>query len=193
MHFILKIIFLYTVFFFNLTISVFAQITIDTASIKDQLFFILERDQKPRKSGDSIQFINYIDSTNLIILESIVEKYGWPGRSFVGAKGNNTAWLVIQHADLQTQEKYFPLIKKSVDLGESRKVDLALLEDRILMRKGEKQKYGSQIRMNPKTGAQEIWPIEDEKNVNKRRSEIGLEPMEDYAKRFGIEYTLPEK
>jgi hypothetical protein len=60
------------------------------------------------------------------------------------------------------------------------------------MRKGEKQKYGSQIRINPKTGMQEIWPIDDEKNVNKRRAEIGMEPMEDYARRFGIEYKLPE-
>ena len=182
-----------TVFFFIITFSAIAQSAIDTIAIKEQLSFILERDQKPRKTGDSVLFIHYIDSTNLIMLEAIVKKFGWPGRSLVGAKGNNTAWLVIQHADLQAQEKYFPMIKKSVEAGESRKMDLALLEDRILMRKGEKQKYGSQISINPKTGAQEIWPIEDEKNVNKKRSDLGLEPMEDYAKRFGMEYTLPEK
>ena len=34
----------------------------------------------------------------------------------------------------------------------------------------------------------EVWPIEDEKNVNQRRDSLGLEPMEEYAKRFGLKY-----
>lgn len=33
----------------------------------------------------------------------------------------------------------------------------------------------------------------DEPNVNKRRASVGLQPLEDYAKLFGIEYVLPQK
>lgn len=165
---------------------------VDTAAIKNQLAVINDRDQKTRRGGDSAAFIQYIDSCNLAAVESIIAKYGWPGKSFVGAMGNNTAWLVIQHADLATQEKYLPLIKESVNKNESRPVDLAYLEDRIKMRKGEKQLYGTQVSLN-KTGGQEIWPIEDETNVNERRAKLGLEPMEAYAKKFGIEYHSPEK
>lgn len=165
---------------------------IDTTAIKNELAAIFERDQKTRKGSDSVAFVQYIDSCNLAAVESLIAKYGWPGKSFVGAKGNNTVWLVIQHADLATQEKYLPMMKESVAKNESRSVDLAYLEDRIRMRKGEKQLYGTQVSFN-KTGGQEIWPIEDEKNVNQRREKLGLEPMEEYAKYFGIEYKLPEK
>jgi hypothetical protein len=63
------------------------------------------------------------------------------------------------------------------------------MEDRMLMDKGEKQKYGSQVR---KSNGSDKWslhpPIQDPENVNKRRAEVGLEPIEEYLKHFGIEY-----
>jgi hypothetical protein len=169
-----------------------AQNRIDTSAIKRELQVIFERDQKTRK-GDSAQFTAYIDSTNLVRVKSIIDKFGWPGKSFVGNRGNYTIWLVIQHADLGVQEKYLPLMKVSVSQGESRPVDLVYLEDRVLMRQNKKQIYGTQISFNQKTGAQELWPIEDEKNVNSRRIKLELEPIEEYAKHFGIIYTPPEK
>lgn len=171
--------------------QIFAQTTIDTASIKTELEAIRNRDQKTRTAGDSMQFVNYIDSCNLVQIERLVLKYGWPGKSFVGARGNNTVFLVIQHAELPIQEKYLPMLQKSVDIGESRPSDLALLQDRILMRQEKKQIYGSQVIINQTTGAPEFHPIEDEKNVNSRRKKVGLEPIEEYAKHFGIDYKPP--
>ena len=32
-----------------------------------------------------------------------------------------------------------------------------------------------------------LWPIEDEEHVDERRAEVGLEPLAEYLKRFGIE------
>ena len=168
-----------------------AQPKIDTAAVIRQLETIRERDQKTRTSGDSLEFATFIDSCNLAQVEALVAKYGWLKRSFVGARGNFTAFLIIQHADLKTQEKYFPLIKQSVEIGESRPADLAVLQDRILMRQGKKQIYGSQIVFD-KAGNQVLYPIEDERNVNKRRAKAGLEPMEEYARHFGINYVLPK-
>lgn len=37
-------------------------------------------------------------------------------------------------------------------------------------------------------GKYDFHPIEDEANVDKRRAEIGLGPLEEYARLFGIEY-----
>jgi hypothetical protein len=70
-------------------------------------------------------------------------------------------------------------------------MDLALLQDRILMRQGKKQLFGSQVVFNKDTGAPEFYPIEDEKNVNARRTKIGMEPLEEYAAHFGMDYKLP--
>ena len=166
--------------------------TIDTTAIKNELNAILDRDQKTRTGRDSAAFIHYIDSCNLVQVEKLIAKYGWLGKGFVGARGNQTIFLVIQHADLSTQEKYLPIMQKSVDEGESSPSDLALLQDRVLMRQGKKQIYGSQVVFN-KTGGQEFYPIEDEKNVNIRRAKVGLQPLEEYAKYFGIEYKLPNQ
>ncbi len=165
--------------------------TPDLPAIKTRLAFIHDRDQKARQGGDSAKYVTYIDSTNLLMVEDIMHQLGgWPDRKYVGDYGNQAVWLVIQHADLKTQEKYFPMMQESVGRGESRPGELAYLEDRILMRRGEKQKYGSQVSYNQKTGASEFWPIADEKNVNKRRAELYMQPIEEYAKAFGIEYKV---
>lgn len=163
---------------------------------------INESDQKQRMIMDSMQRIygwdskemkelwamqNRADSLNLIRIKEIIKQYGYPGKSLVGDQ-SSTVWLVIQHADLKTQEEYLPILQDAVNKGELSKSSFALLVDRVRMRKGEKQLYGSQITM--KNGKYEIYPIEDEPNVNKRRSEMGLGPLEDYVKQWGIEYKL---
>jgi hypothetical protein len=170
----------------------FAQHQTDTIAIQQQLETILDRDQKTRTRGDSAAFMQYIDSTNLVQVESLLTKYGWMGRSFVGARANSALFFVIQHADLVTQLKYVPLLQRSVELGESRPSNLALMQDRILMRQGKNQIYGSQVVTNER-GEQVFYPIEDEKNVNIRRAKIGMQPLEEYAKLFGIDYKLPTK
>lgn len=114
---------------------------------------------------------------------------GWVVKNLI-RHYNRVLFLVIQHADLATQENYFPLLQESVDKGESSQSDAAMLQDRILMRQGKKQIYGSQVVFN-KTGGQEFYPIEDEKNVNLRRAKVGMQPIEEYAIYFGIEYKLP--
>jgi hypothetical protein len=132
------------------------------------------------------------DSMNLVKVKTIIDKYGWLGPDQIGEQGATTLFLVIQHADSLTQVSYAPLLRQAVKSGKAKPQDLALLEDRILVRQGKKQIYGSQVRTNTETGKNEFFPIEDEPNVNKRRNSVGLQPLEDYAKFFGIEYTLPK-
>jgi hypothetical protein len=105
---------------------------------------------------------------------------------------NTTLFLVIQHADSLTQVTYLPMLSKAVAKGDAEPQQLALLTDRVLTRQGKKQIYGSQLRTNESTGKYEFFPIEDEPNVNKRRVSIGLGPLEQYAKYFGIDYTSPK-
>jgi hypothetical protein len=124
---------------------------------------------------------------------NIIEEKGWVGKSLVGGQGNMTLWLVIQHAPLETQETYLPLLKESVLKGESSGNHLALLEDRIHMRNGKPQIYGSQIIPDEKTGKQIVYEIWEPEYVNQRRKEVGLGPMEQYVKRWGIAWTIEQK
>ena len=133
------------------------------------------------------------DSVNLIKVQSILDKYGWLGPDVVSNTGSITLFIVIQHADQQVQEKYLPMMRDAVKKGNAKPADLALLEDRVALEEGKKQIYGSQIALDPKTGKNSIRPIEDEPNVNKRRAAVGLEPLEEYAKQYGIDYKLPKE
>ena len=131
--------------------------------------------------------INRVDSLNVIEVSAILETHGWLGQEVVGREGNMALFLVIQHANLETQEKYLPMMREAVKEGKAQGSSLALLEDRVALRQGRKQIYGSQI-VRDENGVYQIAPIEDEGNVNKRRAEVGLEPLEDYVKPLGMTY-----
>lgn len=101
------------------------------------------------------------------------------------------ACLIIQHSPLPVQERYFPVIEEATKQGDNESSAFALLVDRIRMRKDEKQLYGSQIVQNGK-GEYEIYPIDDEINVDVRRCNMGLGPLEEYVKQWNIKY-VPKK
>ena len=135
--------------------------------------------------------INTQDSINLSKVKKIIDTYGWPGPDEVGKQGAQTIFLVIQHADSLTQATYLPVMQEAVKKGKAQPEALAFLEDRVMTNQGKEQIYGSQIKSNEK-GKYEFYPIKDETNVNKRRASVGLEPLEEYAKRFDINYVLPK-
>ena len=58
-------------------------------------------------------------------------------------------------------------------IGNAMRPDLALLEDRVALRQGKKQIYGSQIGMDPETGEYFVSPLEDPDNVVERRIKMG--------------------
>ena len=153
----------------------------------------LTADEKQKQVAARMEKQETLDKRNLRRLVQIIDKYGWPGRSLVGKEGALTAFLIIQHAELEDQKKYFPMLKEAVRRGEANQDYAALLEDRILMREGKKQIYGSQLHFNEVTKKLELWPIEDEENVDARRASVGLEPLAEYVKRFGLEYKPLKK
>jgi hypothetical protein len=139
-----------------------------------------------------LQTMHERDSTNLILVTQILDEYGWLGPDEIGDLGNSTLFLVIQHADLETQLKYLPMMREAVKKGNARASSLALLEDRTSLRQGKKQIYGSQIATDPETGEKYVQPLEDPDKVDERRAEVGLEPLQAYTRRFGFEWDLEE-
>ncbi len=136
------------------------------------------------------QVIQNIDSINLTKVMEILEKRGWLGADVIGNSGNNTLFLVIQHADLATQEKYLPLMRDAVEKKNASPNDLALLEDRVALRKGKKQIYGSQIARDAESGEYYVQPIENPESVDERRKSVGLSPLNDYTAIWNFEWNL---
>lgn len=134
--------------------------------------------------------IDKIDSINLIKIKKILDERGWMGTDKIGDQGNVTLFLVVQHSDLETQEKYLPMLKDAVLNGRAKASYLALLEDRIALRNGSKQIYGSQVGQNEQTGEPYVLPLIDPDNVDERRAEIGLENLQSYLKYYNIIWDL---
>jgi hypothetical protein len=132
------------------------------------------------------------DSLNQVIITDILDKYGWLGTDDIGIEGNATLFLVIQHANIKTQVKYLPMMRDAVKKGNARAASLALLEDRVALRQGGKQIYGSQISRDDKTGKYYVMPLEDPDNVDKRRQQVGLGPIKDYVSEWGIIWDVKE-
>lgn len=130
------------------------------------------------------------DSINTIRIIEIIEKNGYPGKSMVGPGLASTAFLVIQHADLDVQEKYLPVITEAADSGEVNWSSVALLVDRVNMRNEKPQIYGSQVSSDPDTGESFFFEIAEPLKVDSIRATVGLGPLNDYAKFFDFEWDV---
>jgi hypothetical protein len=136
---------------------------------------------------------NYADSTNVVFIEAVFKKYGYPGKSLVGEPTNEAAWYIIQHSRKIGQ--YMPIMKTAAEKHELPFHLYAMMLDRELMNEGKEQIYGSQgtsmALKNGKNIAWYIWPIKDVAHVNERRKAAGFEQsVEQNAKRLDIDYKV---
>jgi len=175
---------------------------VDTAALRGELTAIYDKDQKERaaydeterrygwgarEAQDARRQIQDMDRRHLRQIEALIDRLGgYPGRSLVGQPLDQVAFLIIQHStDRAVHEKYLPLIREAAHKGDIDKASAAILTDQVSVQKGEKQVYGTQIRING-SGAKELYPVEDMTTLNQRRKEMDLEPIEVYLKRMGV-------
>ena len=124
-----------------------------------------------------------IDAANLLRLKQIVARYGWPGKSLVGLTGSGNALLLVQHADADPafQAHCLALMQPGVKSGEVVPADYALLTDRVLVARKQKQRYGTQAQ-HIKSGTVTLYPVEDEAHLDERRKSVGMMPIAEYKK-----------
>jgi hypothetical protein len=176
--------------------------------LQAELRAVLEDDQKYRRrisyieetyGRDSPQrrdlsnTIHQKDAENQAKVKAILDQRGWLGPDIVGDDGSMALFLVIQHdTDLKTQEKYLPMLREAVKGKKARGSQLALLEDRVALREGRRQTYGSQISFNQKTGKYYVESLDDPDNVDSRRATIGLRLLAEYVKQWNITWDVAE-
>jgi hypothetical protein len=148
-----------------------------TSSKQDEIISTFLFPWKSNETPDEL--MRRKDKEHALKLSPIIEKYGWPKTTIFGSEAAMAAFLVIQHADLDLQKKYFPLLEAAAREKEASWECVALMMDRILVREGKEQMYGTQLHsMNGSPLA--FYPIFDAPNVNKRRAEMGMGTIEEY-------------
>ncbi len=171
-------------------------VLLDTIYQEDQKYRMQIGDIEKKHGWDSPQMkdhwkiINEKDSINLIKIQKILDERGWLGADVIGRQGNSTLFLVIQHSDLIVQEKYLPMMREAVAKKKADASSLALLEDRVALRQGKKQIYGSQVGRKPNGGEHYVLPLEDPDNVDKRRESVGLGTLQSYINNWNVKWDV---
>ncbi len=149
--------------------------------------------EKSSSDEAALRRMTEIDRKNTARMKEIIAKHGWPGKSLVGEDGASAAWLLVQHADKdrEFQKRCLTLLERAVKAREAAPGELAYLTDRVLVGENKKQIYGTQFRQVD--GKLEPYPIEDEKNVDKRRKAIGLSSLAQYRKKVEEAYKPKPK
>jgi hypothetical protein len=136
---------------------------------------------EPVADSKLLHDLERVDRENTEYMKKAIDRHGWPGRSLVGEDASRAAWLLVQHApEVEFQARCVELMKEAQKKNEVNAQDLAYLTDRVLVRQGKKQIYGTQFRGEGRES--KPFPIEDEENVDRRRAEIGLQPLAEYAR-----------
>ena len=108
------------------------------------------------------------DSTNLQLVSRILSETGYPRKSKVGDFATLTVWMIIQHSDLGRIKQFLPQLEEAASRGDLAHAYLAATKDRIDIREGRPQKYGTQFNC----------PLLDSLRVNEWRQEVGLSLIE---------------
>ena len=171
--------------------------------LTEELARIFDDDQKYRMLIDSAEkvsgknspqldslkkIIQVQDAKNLSRVTELIDGLGWLGADDVGRKGNQALFLVIDHSNPETRKKYLPIMKEASERGKAVPGEVAMLEDQVLLDDGKSQRYGSQVKYNNESKTYELYPVEDEAGVDERRADMGLAPLGDYLRQYGIQY-----
>lgn len=166
------------------------------AVLRKEIIVMRNKDQWMRKeyidSGMSEELqrqLKQLDQSHTVKLKAIIHTYGWPGIKIVGEDGSEAMWLLVQHTpDKNFQKAALEKLRIAVMKKDASPVNLAYLEDRVLMNEGKMQIYGTQ--WVEKDGKHYLYPVENFGLLNIRRFGLGLGSIEEYRKSYMELYKL---
>src|SRR3989338_5880370 len=112
--------------------------------LREELVRRFREDQELSRKK-ALTMLEKVYDQNALWLKNVVNTLGWPDKQKVGYEGEQSAWLIAQHAsDIAFQERCLQYLQR---LPQTRKrlEYIAYLTDRILVQKGEQQLYGTQF------------------------------------------------
>lgn len=146
--------------------------------IYKEIELLIERDQKVRTDGSSVQEMQRVDSLNIKRLIEINKEHGWHDKQWI---------LLWHHRGIHREDNYIwnyfrPLINKKIDSGKLRKSYWAAFDDEKSMLRGKGLQIYGTYRNN-----YDQFPIENIHKVDSLRKTVGLPPLAYLKKVYGVE------
>jgi hypothetical protein len=124
-----------------------------------------------------------VERDNSERLGALLAVCGWPRRSSEGLDAARRAWLVAQQSsdDLSFQRQVVRQLELAVLDGEASVIHLATASDRLAVREGRPQRYGTQLRQVDGC-VWDYYPLDDLARVEARRKRLGLPPLASHKR-----------
>lgn len=139
------------------------------------------------EGAKAFAIVQVTDSAHYFIIESILKRYGWLSPLQIGDDAFEVLCHFMTVADAKFMEAYYPMLLAAVNRDEFKASELAVLVDKIRVSKGLPQLYGTHTYWERKKHRRKFDEILDAEHVNEHRASVGLEPLAEYGKNFGIE------
>ena len=140
----------------------------------------------PNSRFQEIQTI--ISAEHTAWLDSIIEKVGWFSIDRYGHDADKAAFLLVQHsADTHFQNQLLQLLVPLAEAGNSDLENAALLADRIAIKTGTLQTFGTQGRCL-QDGQWRPFPTTDPASLDERRAAMQLAASQQYNEKMSVKY-----
>ena len=128
---------------------------------------------------------NDADEANLDALLAMLPPEGWFLKSRYGEGPSQTAFLIIQHSNLEQWRRFVPVLEPLVAAGEVDGTQFGLMYDRLAVNEGRPQRYGTQVTCKNGRWVIDYDNLEDPANADHRRAEAGFpHTLAQYEARF---------
>lgn len=135
----------------------------------------------------SAQYMMQMDDANTRELKRLLKDISWRELSNAGGDTFIKAFFVVQHSpDHEFQAEVLRALEPLVAEGLIDSQQYAYLFDRVQLRNGEPQFYGTQLECVD--GAYDVTNVRAPETIDERRDEIGLQSLEAYIQ-FVREYS----
>lgn len=123
-------------------------------------------------------------------LKATVAVLGWPDRESASDSAHLAAWYMLQHSpDNAWQASMLPELEALARRGLVPLDDVALLTDRVLVHRGEPQRFGTQF--DVVDGQLVPAPVEDLEALDVRRADMQLPPIAEYLRLLAEQSGMP--
>lgn len=156
--------------------------------LRQELRRRVDADQEARKAmladphdASRVGKVSALDSDNLQWLRALIVRQDLPTAQQVGFSGVHWAWILAQHTDSDPRFQGALLLafEKRFASGELPAADLARLTDRVLLKQGKSQQYGTQFDWN--AAAFKLPSGDALTTTEANRNRLALMPLSDYA------------
>ncbi|SEG60292.1 hypothetical protein SAMN05421819_3718 [Bryocella elongata] len=169
------------------------------AALRDRLLAMGKEDQSVRfrnvnapadEKNATAAELSAVDHKLTDELREIYAAHGWPTIAMVGYDASQAAMVILTHSpDHGFQRALLPRLEGLAHADRIDGAQVAVAVDKELVSEGKPQRYGSQFKFVD--GQAMMIAVEDSANLDKRRAEVMLPPMDAYRKQLGEMFHVP--